>query len=72
MIILLEPIYDGKKVENRAIERCSGPIEPQTETCKTEERSLSLNWKSSTENLWITNTKMWQQGWDYKMIWHER
>lgn len=29
-VILLEPVHDGKKVE-RAIERFSGPMEPQSE-----------------------------------------
>ena len=37
-VILLEPVHDGKKVEDRGIERCSRPMEPLTETCKTDGR----------------------------------
>ena len=43
LVILLEQVHDGKKVEVRGIERCSGLMEPQTETCKTEGCPLSAS-----------------------------
>ena len=32
-----------RHITARGIERCSGPMEPQTETCKTKRRSLSFS-----------------------------
>ena len=62
----------AKKWRMEQLSVVADPLNLKTETCKTEDRPLSLNWKSSTENLWITNTKTWQQGWDSEMSWHER
>jgi hypothetical protein len=42
LVILSEPVHDGKKVEDRGIERCSRPMEPETGTCKTEGPPLGL------------------------------
>ena len=39
-------VHDGKKVEDRGIERCSGPMKPQTETCRESGRAMPFEKKA--------------------------